>query len=151
MEDFSVASQGLDSFLDASTARVVETDAGSANESGLVHNFAYLFGVGFRKRATIHSEVLREGKDNFSVDGALASNHTISVNVLLVHSKVGAPVSHQLVVLNERALVKEKFDALASSQLVVRVLLVNSSLSASQKGLFVYFLEALSESFLLQT
>ena len=89
---------------------------------------------------------MRESKRDLAIDLSLTSDDTIATNLLFLHAKVSASMRDQLVVLNEAALVKQKVDAFSSSQLVVRVLLIDSNLAASHEGLSLDFIQPLSES-----
>lgn len=79
----------------------------------------------------------------------MSSDNAISVDFLLLHAEVGAPVRNKLVVLDEAALVEEEVDALPRRQLVVRMLLVDASLAAALECLSLDLVESLSECFLL--
>jgi len=57
---------------------------------------------------------------------------------------------NELIVFDERAFIKEKFDALASGEFVACMLLVDTGLSTSHEGLGLDFIEALAESLFLQ-
>lgn len=69
------------------------------------------------------------------MNSSLTSDNTISVELLLVHAEVVTPVGDELIVFYERAWVKEQFNSFASCQFVLLMLLVNSSLTASEKRL----------------
>ena len=75
----------------------------------------------------------------------MTSDHTITRVVLLLHSKVHATVSLQLVVLAEGALIDQKLDSLASSQLAALVLTINTLLASSDESLMTSLSETLSE------
>jgi len=84
---------------------------------------------------------LRESKRDLAIDLSLTSDDTIATNLLFLHAKVSASMRDQLVVLNEAALVKQKVNAFSSSQLVVRVLLIDPNLAASHEGLSLDFFQ----------
>ena len=145
LEDLRVSGQRVATLLNTGTARVVQTDDGSTHVHGLVHDLADLLGVGAGQRSSQHGEVLGEQEDQTAVDGTVTSDHTIAGVVLLLHSKVHATVSLQLVVLAEGALIDQKLDSLASSQLAALVLTINALLASSDEGLVASLSETLSE------
>ena len=87
-EDVGVAAERDDAFLDARAAGVVEADDRRAVAHRHVHDLADLRGVGFRQRAAEHGEVLREGVDDAAVDAAVAGDHAVAGNDLLLHPEV---------------------------------------------------------------
>lgn len=66
------------------------------------------------------------------MDSALASDDTISVELLFFHSEVSASVRDELVVLNKRTWVEEQLDSFTSGKFVLLVLFVNSSLTSTK-------------------
>ena len=60
LEDLSIASEGVDAFLDTCATRVVDADDGCAHLHTHVHYLADLLCHGLGERATIHGEVLCE-------------------------------------------------------------------------------------------
>ena len=72
------------------------------------------------------------------------------MDLLLLHPKVVAAVSDQLIVFYKRTSVKEQFHALASSQFMVGMLLVDSGLAATEQGLLLYLVEAFHEGLTLE-
>ena len=89
---------------------------------------------------------MRESKRDLAIDLSLTSDDAIATNLLFLHAKVSASMRDQLIVLNKAALVKQKVNAFSSSQLVVRVLLIDPNLAASHEGLSLDFIQPLSES-----
>ena len=59
-------------------------------------------------------------------------------------------MSHQLIVLNEGALVEEELDALAGRELMASVLLVDAFLATSHHCLGLDLIESLGEGLFLQ-
>jgi hypothetical protein len=51
--------------------------------------------------AAKHSEILREHKHRASVDGTLASDHTVGRELLILHAEISATVFHVAIVLAE--------------------------------------------------
>jgi len=98
---------------------------------GLVHNFADLLSVGLRKTTTKNGEILRESKDNLSIDHALASDAAITVELGLLHVKLRASVSDKLIVLDKRASVEKQFNTFSCGEFVLRVVLINTGLAST--------------------
>ena len=63
---------------------------------------------------------------------SLASDDTISVELLFFHTEVVASVRDELVVLNKRTWVEEQLDSFTSGKFVLLVLLVDSSLTSAK-------------------
>lgn len=109
---------------------------------------ADLLGVGLTERATEDSEILAEDEHLSAVDQTVASDHTVTVVVLLVHAELVASVGLQHVVLAEASLVEQQANALSSSELSTVVLSVNSLLSTTQQSALASLFQALSERIL---
>ena len=71
------------------------------------------------------------------------------MDLLLLHAEVVAPVSHELIVLDKGSLIKEEFDALASRQLVLSVLLVDPGLTSTHHCFLFDGLPTLDERLVL--
>lgn len=65
----------------------------------------------------------------------MTGNNTITEDLFLFHSKVGAPVSHELIVFNEGALIEEQLDSFSGCELPILVLFLDSLLSSSNLSL----------------
>ena len=63
---------------------------------------------------------------------SLASDDTISVELLFFHTEVVASVRDELVVLNKRTWVEEQLDSFTSGKFVLLVLLVDSGLTSAK-------------------
>ena len=66
------------------------------------------------------------------MNSSLASDDTISVELLFFHTKVVASVRDELVVLNKRTWVEEQLDSFTSGKFVLLVLLVDSGLTSAK-------------------
>ncbi len=109
-----------------------------------VHHLADLLRVGAREAAAEDGEVLREDEDLAPFDQAVAGDHAVAEELLLVHPEVVAAVGLELVELDERAGVEQQLDALARGQLAVGVLLVDAIGAAAELGARVERGEALA-------
>jgi hypothetical protein len=81
-----------------------------------------LLGEGLGQTAAKDGEVLAESKAHAAVDLAVAGDHTIARELLLLHTELSAPVGLQHVVLTEGVLIEEKRDALARGEAALGVL-----------------------------
>ena len=54
-----------------------------------IHDLADLLRVRARQRAAEHGEVLREHEDLAAVDRAVAGDHAVAEDLLLLHAEVG--------------------------------------------------------------
>ena len=76
-----------------------------------------------RQRAAEHGEVLGEDVDQPAVDPAVAGDHAVAGNDLLVQAEVGGAVGDEAVELDEAALVEQEVEPLARGELALLVLL----------------------------
>ena len=148
LEDLGVTGEGVAALLDTGTAGVIETDDGSADGHGLVHDLADLLGVGEGEGAAEDGEVLGVDEDETAVDGTVAGDDTVARVVLLLHTEVGATVGLELVVLAEGALIEEELETLTGGELAAGVLGVDSLLTTTEESLLAGLGESLSERLL---
>ena len=94
----------------------------------------------FAKGTALDRKILRKGIDKTAVDRAVACHNTLSGQILLLLSKVGAAMTHKEVKLDKGVLVKEQCNALARCQLSFAVLLFDTLWSAPKHEL-LFFLE----------
>ena len=133
-EDVGVAAERQDAFLDTGAAGIVEADHRDAGLEGQVHDLADLLGIGFRKRAAEHGEILGEDEHRPAGNLAVAGDEAVAVDDLLVHAKVTAAVADQLVHFFESAFVEKQLDAFPGAQLALFVLSLASGLAPSRFG-----------------
>ncbi len=85
----------------------------------------------FTQRATVDGEILSEGKDLSSVDGAVAGDHAVPGNDVLVHVKITTAMFDKGINLLEAAVVKEQLKTLTGRHLPSVVLGFNTGLTAA--------------------
>lgn len=129
-EDFGIAAERGNAFLDARAATVVEADDGSANLQRLIHDLADLRGIGFRQCTAEDSEILGESEDDTAVDPAISSDYAISRNTLSVEAKILGAVDDQLIEFLKGAGVQEKVEALPGEEFSLGVLTFLPSVTA---------------------
>ena len=72
------------------------------------------------------------------------------MDLLLLHAKIIASMSYQLIVLNKSTLVEKQLDALASCQFMIAMLLVNSCLASTKQSLLLDLVETFNECLALE-
>ena len=86
----------------------------------------------------MNGEVLGEDEHQTTVDGAAASDHTITRKLLFLHAEVVATVFLEHIVLFERTFVQQHIYALAGSVFPALMLLLNSFLTTTETRLFAF-------------
>jgi hypothetical protein len=143
LEDIGKTGEGIDTFLDTGTARVVETDAGRTHLHGQILHFADFLGHGLGERTTVDGEILSIEIDQAAVDGGTAAHHAVAVELFLLHAEVVATVKFEHVEFFETSFVDEQGDALASGGFAFGVLLVDGHFAAAEAGFLAKFDELL--------
>src|SRR5207245_9315564 len=106
-----------------------------------VHELGHLLREVARGAAAEDGEVLREDEDQAAVDGAVAGDHAVAVDLPLGHAEVEAAVGLEAVELDEAPRVEELVDAVARSALALGVPLGDALLAAAEQRLAVPSLE----------
>ena len=94
-EDFAIASQGIDAFLDAGSAGVVDTDARDLHIHSQIHHLGDFAGMRQAERTSSHREILCIHTHGSSLDGTDTRHDTIGGHLLLVHAEVVALVFYK--------------------------------------------------------
>ena len=97
--------------------------------------------MSLRERAAEDGEVLAEDIDRPAVDPGMSRDDPVPEHLLGLHLEVGAPVGHEPVELDERPLVHEEVDALASGELPLRMLGLDALLTSTDKALLAHAAE----------
>ena len=139
LEDFPVTGQGVDAFLDAGTARIIEADAGSPVAKGHVLHLADLLAHRLGQGPAGDGEILGKDVDQAASDGAAAGDYPVSVRMGFFHSKVGAAVLDKHVVLFKTTRVQQEFQALTGGFLALGVLGLDALFSSSQARFLASF------------
>ena len=158
LEDFSVTGQGVDSFLDAGSAGVIQANTGSPVSKGHLLHLANLFAHGLGEGTSAYREILREDIDQSAVYGAAAGDYAVSVGVALFHPEVGAAVLYKHVVFFKAAGIQQEFQPFAGGFLAFGMLGLDALLPAAQtnasepvsvrfRSVNSYYLNILSTSF----
>ena len=131
LENVGITRQSVHTLLDTGTARIVQTDAGSAVAHRHIHNLADLVGHRKRQRTCRHGEVLGKDIDQAAFDRTVTRYHTVAERMLLLHTEVVATMRDEHVELLEATLVEQHLDTLACGVLTLLVLLVDRLLTTA--------------------
>jgi len=84
VEYLAIGIQAVDAFLDARAAAVIDANHGHAGVHRQVHHTGNLLTSDFAKRAAHYGEILRVNADFSAVDGAKASDKTVTRDLVFV-------------------------------------------------------------------
>ena len=132
LEHIGIAAKRRHALLDAGAARIVQADHRRADLHRLVHHLADLFGVRLGKRPAEHGEILAVDEHQPAVDHAVAGDHTVTRDLVVLHAEVHAAVFDKHVPLFEGAFVQQHFEALARGELALGVLGGNALFAAAK-------------------
>jgi len=66
----------------------------------------------------------------------MSCDYSITIDTLLIHAEVVASVGNIHVIFLELAIVEKELESFSGSQLVLRVMLINPSLTSTQESFF---------------
>ena len=115
--------------LDARAGAVVDADQRTAGLDRQFLDLDDLLAVHLAEAAAEHRGVLAEDAHVAAVDGAVAGDHAVAERAVGLQPEVGAAVPGQRVEFDERVLVQQGVDALASGQLALGVHLLDGGLA----------------------
>src|SRR5665213_299718 len=121
-EDVGVAGQGIHPLLDARPAGVEQADDRRPVAGRHLLDLDDLLGVGLRKRAAEHREILGEYIDDATVDRAPAGDHAVAGEALLFHAEVVTAVLDEHAALLEGVFVEKNVETFAGGELALGVL-----------------------------
>ena len=143
LEDFSVAGQGVNAFLDTGTAGIVQADAGGAVTQGHVLDLADFLAHGLGQGTARNREILGKYVYQAAADGTATGNHAVSVGMGLLHPEVGAAVPDKHVVLLEAAGIQQEFQALSRRLFAFCMLGFDALFATAQAGFGAPFYQLL--------
>ena len=146
-ENLAVARQRVDPFLNAGSARVVDSDQRNAHVQRIIHDLRDFTGVHEAERAAGHGKVLCEDSDGLTADHARADDDAVSRKRLVLHSEIAAVMLHEHIVFVERALVEQRDNTLARGHLAHGLLLLDGLGPSAEIDLLLSLLEF--ENFLI--
>jgi hypothetical protein len=127
--------------LDACSAGVEHSDDGNAGLQGEIHDLDDFLAGDLAERATEDGEVLAVHGYLPTVDGAGSRHDCVPVRTVLLHAERMGAVAHELVELDERAVIQQCCDALAGRLFAFFVLFVDRGLAARRHGLVIAHLQ----------
>jgi hypothetical protein len=83
-----------------------------------------------------HGEVVGKHEHRPAVDPAVAGNHAVAGDALLVHAEVPVAMNHQRVELLEGAGIQEDVDTLPGGELARRMLFIDSGFATALAAVF---------------
>ena len=119
---------------DVGISRVVQTDAGCTVAHGHIHHLADLLRHRYRQRAGRNREILCEDIYQTALDGTVTCYHAVAEGMFLLHTEIIAAVRDEHIELLEAALVQKHMNTLAGRVLALRMLFLDSLLTAAQTG-----------------
>ena len=138
-EQFAIAAQSVDSFLNTSSAGVVQTNAGSAHLQGQILNFGNLVGMHFTQGAAFNGEVLREYINQTTINSAVTSGYAFTRQFFLVLAEVGAAMTNEAIQFNKGTFIHQQCNSFPSGQFASFVLFFNSLRTAGAQNHFGFF------------
>ncbi len=150
LENLGITCQGVYTFLDTCTPRVVKTDDRRAHLHGHIHDFAYLECHGFGKRAAEFGEILGEHINQTAVDCAVAGYNAVAKVGFLFHAEVVATVGHEHIDFLKRPFVEQLGDTLTGCVLATFVLFFDGLFATTDAGFLtqcdklLYFFELIA-------
>ena len=138
-EDLTIASQSVDSFLDTSTAGIVQANQRSAHFQSQALNLNNLSSMHFAKRAAFYSEVLCEYINQTAIYSAVTGGNAFTRKFFLFLTEVGATMTNETVQFYEGTFVEQCSDSFASSHFASFMLFSNTFFAASSQNYFGFF------------
>src|SRR5262249_52661870 len=132
-------------FLDARAAGIVQPDDRRTVLHRQIHDLDDLRRVRFGQGTAEHSEVLSERVAQPSLHCAVAGDHAIPRDTLLLHPEVSVAVDDELVQLLKRSGIEEQTHSLARRELALLVLAIDARLAAAQLALALAALQLLHQ------
>ena len=131
LEDIGITTQGVDTFLNTCSARIIDTDTRCPHFHGLVHHLTDFLGHGLRQRASVHREVLCKHINQTPVDSTASGHDPVPQILFLLHAEVGATMELEHVHFLETAFIQQHVNAFASRIFPSRMLFFYGLLASS--------------------
>ena len=135
LEDVTIATESVDTFLNTGTTRVIKADDRSTHLHSKLHDLTDLRSQHFGECTTKDGEVLCEDIDQTTVNRTGTGDDTVTEELRLVDTEVRRAVQDEGVDFVEATFVEEEGDTLASGELTLLVLAVDTLLTATDVGL----------------
>ena len=136
MKDSAVRSKRYDTFLDARTCSVVETNKWCTDLQCKIHQLVNFFGKDFAKGTTKNGEILREHKYLAIINGSPAGDDSVGIWSFFESSSVRTMPSEHVKFM-KRTGIKKILKSLASQEFAFFVLAFYGSGTTRIDGLFL--------------
>ena len=105
-EDLAIAAQSVNSFLDTSTAGIIQANARSTHFESKALYFNDFVSMHFAEGAAFNGEVLSEYINQTAVNSAVTGGYTFAREFFFVLAEVGATMAYETIQFNEATFVK---------------------------------------------
>ena len=105
-EDAAKPGQGIDAFLDAGTAGIIDADDGSPHLQGHFLHLGNLVGMHFAKGTAFNRKIFGIGKDQTAADRTVAGNDAVAGDFLFLHVEIHTAMMDELPHFGEAAFIK---------------------------------------------
>ena len=119
VKNFAVAGKGIDAFLNARAAGIVDEDEGRACLQGLLHDFGHFDGMDFAGRTAGDGEVLAGQMHQPAVDRCGAGHHAIRRKAFAGHAEQHGAMFGEQAGFFETVRIHHRFDSLSGRQLAL--------------------------------
>ena len=135
------AGQGIDAFLNASAAGIIDTDDRCPHlESHFLH-LSNLMGMHFAKGSAFNGKIFGIGKDQSAPHRTITGNDAVTGNFLFLHAEMGPAMMDKLPHFREAAFIKQLCQPFAGRQLSFFMLRIDSLLTAAELDFCKFFPE----------
>ena len=146
LKDIGISTQTIDTFLDACTTAVIETNDGSSDSHGQIHNFTNFLGVCFTERSTNDCEILRECVHDTTIDTTMSNDYSIARILLILHMEFVTSMSLELIQFGKCPSIKQQFQTFSGGQTPFSVLSINSFLSSTLQSFDLFGTKAIQKT-----
>ena len=135
------AGQGIDAFLNASAAGIIDTDDRCPTlESHFLH-LSNLMGMHFAKGSAFNGKIFGIGKDQSAPHRTITGNDAVTGNFLFLHAEMGTAMMDKLPHFRKAAFIKQLGQPFAGRQLSFFMLRIDSLLTAAELDFCEFFPE----------
>ena len=148
-EQFAIAAQSVDSFLNTSSAGVVQANARSTHLQGQLLNFGNLVGMHFTQGTAFNGEVLCKYINQTSINSAVTSGYAFTRQIFLLLAEVVATMANKAIQFYKGTFIQQSCNSFPSGHFSFFMLFRYSFRTAGAHnhfGLFEHFLNSFLSS-----
>ena len=138
-EQFAIAAQSIDSFLDTSSAGVVQANAGSAHLQGQLLNFGNLVGMHFTQGTAFNGEVLCKYINQTTIYSAVTSGYAFTRQVFFLLAEVVAAMVNEAIQFYKGTFIQQCSNSFPRGHFAIVMLFFNSLRTAGAQNHFGFF------------